>query len=146
MPTSTGSTAAPTSCALLPVADRAAAFGRSLGAALLLAVTLPGCAEHSTAPVLAPVPTGRVEEFDWREPLDAHDFPLEARAGQFLTARADCPGSVRITLRAPSGAERGEPGQVEAQLAESGRYRLRLAQGPMGESWTGHCRLDIRLQ
>ncbi len=79
---------------------------------------------------------------------DRRDFNFEGRAGQRLTIRVECSGGIRVIVKSPSGAEEGAPGGFipDLPLNETGTYRVRIMESPMGESWKGSFRLTINIR
>jgi hypothetical protein len=75
-------------------------------------------------------------------------FTFFARAGTCLKVELSGEGAIRGVVIFPSGVEEGGPGGVilNQALTESGSYRLRVEESPMGEAWRGgfKVRIDTR--
>lgn len=78
---------------------------------------------------------------------DAREFAFRAQAGTRVTIELSAPGGIRSVLTSPSGKREGGPGGgiLTQELTETGEYRLRVTESPMGESWRGafHLRLEL---
>jgi len=78
---------------------------------------------------------------------DRREYFFQGQAGQQVTIKVEAPGGIRLTVTAPSGSEEGAPGGLIANLFmnETGKYRVRLTESPMGKDWRGTYRMTIRV-
>jgi hypothetical protein len=125
----------------------AAAWRRRAAAALAWAAVACVATSNAPRPIALSVEqgaphtvVGRLSGFN-----DSREYVFDGRAGQRLTVEVEGAGGIRGTVVAPSGAQEGGPGGViyDGVLAESGTYRLRVNESPMGEGWSGTFRVTI---
>ena len=78
---------------------------------------------------------------------DVARFVLRARKGQHMRVEIIAPDATRGFVRSPSGAEEGQPGGVifDDELTETGDYRIRVTESPMGEAWKGSFTLKVTI-
>ncbi|HTP26446.1 MAG TPA: hypothetical protein VMK12_12410 [Anaeromyxobacteraceae bacterium] len=130
-------------------------------AALMLSVGPGRCCVAAALCVLAACPGARARvlalkadsephkiEARLSGPGDVLELVFDARAGDHLTVGVVGAGGVRGTVISPSGAQEGGPGGVIINQAakETGTYRLRVTESPMGEAWTGTVLVTIALR
>lgn len=78
---------------------------------------------------------------------DEREFVFRAHAGMRVTIELSAPGGIRRVLVYPSGKREGGPGggTFTHELPETGEYRLRVTESPMGESWQGSFKIRVEL-
>jgi hypothetical protein len=76
---------------------------------------------------------------------DEREFAFHADAETRVTIELAAPGAIRGVLVYPSGKQEGGPGGVilNHKLTETGEYRLRVRESPMGETWQGPFSLRV---
>jgi hypothetical protein len=79
---------------------------------------------------------------------DVLEFTFDAHSGDHLTVEVKGAGGVRGTVISPSGTQEGGPGGVifDQPVTETGTYRLRISESPMGEAWTGNVLVTVALR
>ncbi|HEX8148170.1 MAG TPA: hypothetical protein VF591_13400 [Pyrinomonadaceae bacterium] len=81
---------------------------------------------------------------------DAAVFVARARRGQRMRVTVvRSAGPVRCVVGSPSGDEQGQPGTgtvFDEVLGETGLYRVRVTESPMGEPWRGPFLIEIEIK
>jgi len=76
---------------------------------------------------------------------DHEEFVFQGTSGTKVKIELSGAGPLRGEIRFPSGKHEGSPGGnvLDQVLVESGRYRLKVSESSMGESWEGAFNIKI---
>jgi hypothetical protein len=122
-------------------------------AAALLAATLLLCATAAGSERRVKFARGRTKAVVSGRLTGARDsavFVARARRGQRMRVTVvRSAGPVRCAVVSPSGDEEGQPGPgtiFDGELTQTGPYRIRVNESPMGEPWRGSFLLSIEIR
>ncbi|HTA23097.1 MAG TPA: hypothetical protein VK763_06160 [Terriglobales bacterium] len=118
--------------------------------ALLIIVTvgllLPVARGEATRRIRLPTPGKSMSIEGKLHSMEDHaEFDFQAMNGTKVKIELSGSGPLRGQITFPSGKLEGSPGGtvLDQVLVESGRYRLRVSESSMGESWEGAFNLKI---